>query len=181
VALPLRRFFCLRRLSFIIGILRMSRDKTPSSLCGSIVYGECPNTTSTMSKLSPALKALISARFAMPDTVAAPMHIRSVYQTIEREAASKDVGLPSWLAISVGSGNITAMRQCKLIRRLHIDRCDDDNELASIPYGASSISELVFQRHEAGCVRSRIDARSRTQVHQLQWSAFKPSGRTSMR
>ena len=64
-----------------------------------------------MSKLSPALKVLISARFAMPDTVAAPKHIRSVYQTIEREAASKDVGLPSWLAISVGPSNAIAMRQ----------------------------------------------------------------------
>lgn len=54
-----------------------------------------------MSKLSPALKAAISASFARPGTVAAPKGIRSVYRSIEQEAASKDVGRPSWLAISV--------------------------------------------------------------------------------
>jgi hypothetical protein len=121
-----------------------------------------------MSKLSPALRALISARFAMPDTVAAPEHIKSVYQTIQQEAASKDVGLPSWLAISVGPSKEIIMKQCGLTRWLHKDRCDDDDELARIPCRASSISELVFQRHETGCLRSRIDARSRTQMYQLQ-------------
>lgn len=62
---------------------------------------EAVENINAMSKLSPALKALINAPFARPDTVAASKHIRSVYQTIEQEAASKGVGLPSWLAISV--------------------------------------------------------------------------------
>ena len=121
-----RPFFCLRDL-FPFYLRHVGRDTTSSSLCGNIDFAECQNTTGTMSKLSPALKALISARFAMPDTVAAPKHIRSVYQTIEREAASKDVGLPSWLAISVRPSKVFAMRQCVLTRWLHIDRCNDDN------------------------------------------------------
>ena len=145
----------------------MSRDKKIIMIMRQHCFLRVPNTISTMSKLSPALKALISARFARPDTVAAPKHIRSVYQTIEREAASKDVGLPSWLAISVCQDIANALRSIWLTRRSYIDCRNDNNELTRIPQRASTISELVLQRHQAGCVHSRIDARSRTQMYQL--------------
>jgi len=56
-----------------------------------------------MSKLSPPLKSLINAAFARPGTVAAPAGIRSVYEKIGSEAASKDVGLPYWLTISTAA------------------------------------------------------------------------------
>jgi hypothetical protein len=54
-----------------------------------------------MSKLSPSLKALISAPYACPGYAPAPRNIRSVFQKIEEEASKKNVGLPSWLTISV--------------------------------------------------------------------------------
>ncbi|TDZ14893.1 Dol-P-Man:Man(5)GlcNAc(2)-PP-Dol alpha-1,3-mannosyltransferase [Colletotrichum orbiculare MAFF 240422] len=56
-----------------------------------------------MSKLSPSLKALINAPFARPGPTAAPSHIRDVYQTIARDAATKNVGAKPWLAISAAA------------------------------------------------------------------------------
>lgn len=54
-----------------------------------------------MSKLSPALKALVNAQFAKADMLPAPAHIRSVYETIKDEAKSKDVGTNAWVVLSV--------------------------------------------------------------------------------
>lgn len=54
-----------------------------------------------MSKLSEPLKALINAAHAKPNTTPAPKHIRSVYERIANNAASKKVGLPAWLTASV--------------------------------------------------------------------------------
>ena len=56
-----------------------------------------------MSKLSPALKALIGAPFARPSTLPASPRIRSVYEGLRREASSKNVGVPAWLTLSVSS------------------------------------------------------------------------------
>jgi len=53
-----------------------------------------------MSKLSPAVKALINAAHARPGPVPAPPHIQAVYRKIEREATARKVGRPSWLALS---------------------------------------------------------------------------------
>ncbi|KAI9376198.1 hypothetical protein BJX61DRAFT_491150 [Aspergillus egyptiacus] len=52
-----------------------------------------------MSKLSPALKALINAPAARPNTVPAPRNIQSVYAKIQQTAQAKNVSLPSWLAL----------------------------------------------------------------------------------
>jgi hypothetical protein len=54
-----------------------------------------------MSKLSEALKACINASYARPGMVAAPKHIRLVYESIQREAKENQVGIPPWLAIAV--------------------------------------------------------------------------------
>ncbi|KAK6601777.1 hypothetical protein H4I96_07118 [Botrytis cinerea] len=54
-----------------------------------------------MSKLSPSLKALIGAPYARPGYAPAPRNIRSVFQKIEEEASAHNVGLPSWLTISI--------------------------------------------------------------------------------
>ncbi|TEY33316.1 hypothetical protein BOTCAL_0680g00040 [Botryotinia calthae] len=56
-----------------------------------------------MSKLSPPLKALISAPYARPGYAPAPRNIRSVFQKIEEEASANNVGLPSWLTISTAA------------------------------------------------------------------------------
>ncbi|TGO57036.1 hypothetical protein BCON_0070g00080 [Botryotinia convoluta] len=56
-----------------------------------------------MSKLSPSLKALISAPYARPGYAPAPRNIRSVFQKIEEEASANNVGLPSWLTISTAA------------------------------------------------------------------------------
>ncbi|KAL1390985.1 hypothetical protein HDK64DRAFT_215739 [Phyllosticta capitalensis] len=56
-----------------------------------------------MSKLSEPLKALINARFALPDVTPAPKTIHSVFKRIARDAASKDVGVPAWLTIATAT------------------------------------------------------------------------------
>ncbi|KAF7901904.1 uncharacterized protein EAF01_007202 [Botrytis porri] len=56
-----------------------------------------------MSKLSPSLKALISAPYARPGYAPAPRNIRSVFQKIKEEASANSVGLPSWLTISTAA------------------------------------------------------------------------------
>lgn len=56
----------------------------------------------TMSKLSPALKALINSPAARPSTVPAPAHIASVYQAIQQTATAQRLSHHSWLALSVG-------------------------------------------------------------------------------
>ena len=54
-----------------------------------------------MSKLSSALKTLIGASFARPNTLPATPSIRSVYERLRKEAAAKDVGESPWLTLSV--------------------------------------------------------------------------------
>jgi len=54
-----------------------------------------------MSKLSPSLKSLINAPFARPGAVGAPKNIKSVYESIAKEAEAKNVGTPAWLSIAV--------------------------------------------------------------------------------
>ncbi|KAK2628363.1 hypothetical protein QTJ16_003009 [Diplocarpon rosae] len=56
-----------------------------------------------MSKLSPALKALIGAPFARPHTLPTSSRIRSVYERLRREAAANDVGTPAWLTLSTAA------------------------------------------------------------------------------
>ena len=54
-----------------------------------------------MSKLSPALKALINAPKARPDPTPAPALIREVYRSIANDAAKRNIGIKPWLALSV--------------------------------------------------------------------------------
>jgi hypothetical protein len=56
-----------------------------------------------MSKLSPALKQLINAAHARPGPIPAPPRIQSVYKKIETEATEKQLGRPSWLAVSTAA------------------------------------------------------------------------------
>ncbi|GAB7340391.1 hypothetical protein MBLNU457_6831t2 [Dothideomycetes sp. NU457] len=56
-----------------------------------------------MSKLSPSLKSLINAPFARPGAVSAPKNIKSVYESIAKEAEAKNVGVPAWLSIATGT------------------------------------------------------------------------------
>ncbi|KAH8588829.1 hypothetical protein B0O99DRAFT_524354 [Bisporella sp. PMI_857] len=55
------------------------------------------------SKLSPALKALINAPFARPDTLPATSRIKSVYEQLRREASGHGVGHSPWLALSTAA------------------------------------------------------------------------------
>lgn len=54
-----------------------------------------------MSKLSPALKALIAAPFARAGTTPAPRGITEIYKKIGQHAESKSVERPIWLAMAV--------------------------------------------------------------------------------
>ena len=56
-----------------------------------------------MSKLSPALKQLINAAHARPGPVPAPPRIQSAFKKIETEATEKQLGRPSWLAVSTAA------------------------------------------------------------------------------
>jgi hypothetical protein len=54
-----------------------------------------------ISKLSPALKALINALNAQPGTIPAPAQIASVYANIAKEAEPRNVGLKAWFSAAV--------------------------------------------------------------------------------
>lgn len=54
-----------------------------------------------MSKLSDSLKALINAPFARPGPTPAPRNIKSVYESVAKEASEHHVGRPSWITLSV--------------------------------------------------------------------------------
>lgn len=54
-----------------------------------------------MSKLSPALKALINSPHARPGTIPAPAQISAVYAGIAKEAEPRNVGLKAWFGAAV--------------------------------------------------------------------------------
>jgi hypothetical protein len=93
-----------------------------------------------MSKLSPALKAAISAAFAKPNTVAAPKSILSVYKTIQDEATSKDVGLPSFLAISTAA--TMTMNSPDSLTELHQVVSASSNDQKDAIYAAEFMREV---------------------------------------
>ncbi|PBP16527.1 hypothetical protein BUE80_DR012779 [Diplocarpon rosae] len=72
-----------------------------------------------MSKLSPALKALIGAPFARPHPLPASSRIRSVYERLRREAAANDVGTPAWLTLSTAA-TITMNSPASLTELYHL-------------------------------------------------------------
>jgi len=62
-----------------------------------------------MSKLSPALKALINAPFARSGQAPAPRHLAAIYQRIAQEARDRKYGNRPWLALSVRCESIIAV------------------------------------------------------------------------
>ncbi|KAL4810908.1 hypothetical protein BDV18DRAFT_128229 [Aspergillus unguis] len=56
-----------------------------------------------MSKLSPALKGLINHPAARPNTIPAPINIKSVYTKIQQTAQAKNVSQSSWIALSTAA------------------------------------------------------------------------------
>ncbi|KAJ4985840.1 Dol-P-Man:Man(5)GlcNAc(2)-PP-Dol alpha-1,3-mannosyltransferase 2 [Stagonosporopsis vannaccii] len=56
-----------------------------------------------MSKLSPALKQLINAAHARPGPLPAPRNVQNVFKKIEQEATDRELGRPSWLAVSTAA------------------------------------------------------------------------------
>ncbi|KAF2129472.1 hypothetical protein P153DRAFT_431423 [Dothidotthia symphoricarpi CBS 119687] len=56
-----------------------------------------------MSKLSPTLKSLINAAHSRPGPVPAPSRIEAVYKGIEKDATARNLGRPSWLALSTAA------------------------------------------------------------------------------
>lgn len=55
-----------------------------------------------MAKLSASLKALINAPFARAGPLPAPARVGELFQSIAKDASRRNVGVNSWLAISVG-------------------------------------------------------------------------------
>lgn len=78
--------------------------------------GSQEEPTEKMSKLSPALKALINAPFAKPNTLPATPKIYSVYESIHKEAQKRNVGQPAWLSFSV-RGACLPIESSRLTRR----------------------------------------------------------------
>ncbi|EAU36132.1 conserved hypothetical protein [Aspergillus terreus NIH2624] len=86
---------------------------TPRHLIPNLHYLRCSSNsriphhishlTTTMSKLSSGLKALINSPTARPNTVPAPRNIQSVYQHIQQTAVANNVSRPSWLALSTAA------------------------------------------------------------------------------
>ncbi|EKG21385.1 hypothetical protein MPH_01377 [Macrophomina phaseolina MS6] len=56
-----------------------------------------------MAKLSEPLKALINAGFARPGPAPAPKGIRSLFERIAQDSASKNVATPCWLTIATAT------------------------------------------------------------------------------
>jgi len=56
-----------------------------------------------MARLSPTLKALINTPHARPNTIPAPKGISSVYERIAQDAALRNVGQRSWLALATAA------------------------------------------------------------------------------
>ncbi|CRG88644.1 Dol-P-Man:Man(5)GlcNAc(2)-PP-Dol alpha-1,3-mannosyltransferase [Talaromyces islandicus] len=56
-----------------------------------------------MSRLSPALKALINSPHARPGTVPAPAQISAVYSSISKEAEPRNVGLKAWFGAATAA------------------------------------------------------------------------------
>lgn len=77
-----------------------------------------------MSKFSPALKALINAPFARPNTLPASPRIRSVYEALKKESSAKNVGAPAWLTLSVSS----VLRREGIALIKSVDGSNDDDE-----------------------------------------------------
>ena len=75
-------------------------------------------STATMSKFSPKLKALISAPFARPNTLAASPRVRSVYEALRTESSAKDVGDFGLVDVVCESGLSEVRRGVALMTRL---------------------------------------------------------------
>jgi len=116
------------------------------------------------SKLSPSLKALISASFARPNTLPATPRIRSVYERLRQEATSKDVGTSSWLALSVSSIPNTVSS----VTNGGVDRRNNDDELSRVSDHFVQPRNLIVKR----CLPIRADcgayARNRPKMYWLQ-------------
>lgn len=121
-----------------------------------------------MSKLSEPLKALINAAHAKPNTTPAPKHIRSVYERIANNAASKKVGFPAWLTASVSTTRLTA--RVVLIESLDCRHFYD--EFARLVIGTLQLSDFAAtqERREAWRLCSRAYARNWTEMHRSKWS-----------
>lgn len=114
--------------------------------------------TTTMSRLSNSLKALINAPAARPSTVPAPANISAVYSKIAQTAQAKNVSQPSWLALSVCRRNPNPRRET-LANGL-LDSSNNDHELPRVPRRLIPASLPHIPRRDR-----RTHARSRSQMH----------------
>ncbi|KKY19947.1 putative conserved mitochondrial protein [Phaeomoniella chlamydospora] len=92
-----------------------------------------------MSKLSQPLKELISAAHAKPGPVPAPKNIRSIFDSISKDAASKKVGLPAWLTLSTAT--TMTMNSPESLLQLH-DLVSSSGDKARSIYAAELMREV---------------------------------------
>lgn len=62
-----------------------------------------------MSRLSPALKTLITAPSAFPNPIPAPRGIGHVYESISRDASQHGVSPRAWICIAVCSPRVQSV------------------------------------------------------------------------
>ena len=115
-----------------------------------------------MSKLSPSLKALISAPFARPNTLPAPPRIRAVYERLRQDANSRKVGRDSWLTLSVSLPADLG----ESIANTALDGCNNDDELTRVPDGTLQ-PRNHRKRQSTSRAHSRTHARSRIEMYRL--------------
>lgn len=92
-----------------------------------------------MSKLSPAVKAVINSPHARSGTVPAPANIVSVYASIASEAGSRNVGLKAWFSAAVSLSRYTLFGTLLLVSLFVVssnawfaDSSNNDYEFAGI-------------------------------------------------
>lgn len=91
-----------------------------------------------MSKLSPALKAVINSPHARSGTIPAPADIVSVYASIASEAGSRNVGLKAWFSAAVSLSRYTLFVTLLLVSLFvssnvwFVDSSNNDDEFAGI-------------------------------------------------
>lgn len=132
--------------------------------------------STTMSKLSPALKELINAPFSRPGPAKAPAGIGKLYERIATEAQSKNLGARPWIVLSVCFFPLLLLTVLWSTQQLTLftGRCHIHPQLSRLP--PRPPHRLLLPRlrlrlrlqDPRACPRRRAHPRGRSQVHLLQ-------------
>ncbi|KAJ5739127.1 hypothetical protein N7533_011911 [Penicillium manginii] len=115
-----------------------------------------------MSKLSPALKALINSPAARPSIVPAPAHITSVYQAIQQTAIAKRLSDHSWLTLSADLPDSVSSKLSTTPTRAPVP-----NNITSITCRGISLWDSIYHPYERKLYNKLADSHPDLPVHIL--------------